>query len=385
MFSFMHHVLNSTTTFSTAQAQSPAEDSLFFGDLFMPDCGYEMDKLFSDQVPEFDLDGMKEERAFCFEESIACKSRCHSKKALSSTQDCDQNTADRSDKLSESGSQLGDGPALSTTSEVGESSLKKRQPLLPVSSALIAPLVLGTHSEDFEQQQAVRSILVEQICKLIDRQPLKSDDLLLLDPESLQLLSNFSFLIFRVPISNGSQLESNLVDLNKVIEEGAEKKKRNEERIKYVFKRVNKLLLKAFMKQEGLPIESELLAMKKIICLYFSKGQQYEKVENMPGFDRYFTLLFKPSNMYRNDLKDVFSFPSYAAVFKQILEGDFMREYKQKRITKIEAYLRNLKTEIFYSPDQSDPSILNHKLSRLPWSLAEVQKGVSLLSSVLTH
>ena len=384
MLSFMQNVYNASypAGYPGCVNDSGSEESSFFGNIFLPVFDAPSDSMFDDYLPEFDLEGMKEPASFSPSETVTCLSRCKSNPALSSTQDCEDHAGD-SDKLSDVGSETVNCKALSTTSAHFESNLSKRQPCLPEAPSRITQFAQVAIPEDFEHQQVVRSLLVSQICKMIDRESLSETDVLSLDAESLQLLTNFSFMIYKVTISNGAQLPKSISELNKVIQTGAEKKKRNEERIKYVFKRVNKLLLKRFMKKEGLNEESENLAMRQIICLYFSKGSQYDKIESMPGYDRYFTLLFKPSNMYRNDLKDVFSYPSYASVFKQILEEEFLVEYQNKRTSKIESYLKTLKNEIFYSPDQTDPSILNHKLSRLPWSMAEVQKGASLLSSVL--
>lgn len=364
----------------------PVEHS-FFGDLFMPEYSSSLEDFFSDDTLEFSLDGVYDTPA-CSSNSEAemCSAKSCTNHDLSSTKDDEAMSIDTTDKMSEAGSQLGKRLALSTSSVSSSTPLKKRSPAKLNTTTISTGITIAVpQMEDFEQQQAVRSKLVDQISKLIDRKQLQESDLHIFDEESLRLLSNFSYLIYKLTVNKAPSLTAAVSALNNAIASNTEKKKRNEERIKYVFKRVNKLLLEEYMSQKGMAPEAELVAMKQIIQQYFANGLVFEKVENMPGYERFFTLLFKPSNMYRNDLKEVFSYPAYATAFRDILEKDFLKDYEKERFSKIEGYLRSLKNSIYYSPDQSDPTILNNMLSRLPWSLAEVQKGISILSSVLKN
>ena len=276
---------------------------------------------------------------------------------------------------------------FSAKAEQNISNLRKRPSLVPTGSRGAEKKERKTPKptkvEDFEEQQAMKAVLTELVGLLLDHEQLPEAQVERLDLESLQLLSNFSFMISKVVLPSGEQLKPALASLNQAIRSGEEKKRRNEERIKYVFKRVNKLILKSFMAEHGLSNEDESLAMKMAIEFYFFGGKSLKSGENKPELERYHTLLFKPSNMYRADLKELFGHFSYGVTFKKALEEEFLQEYKAKRHTKIADYLRDLKEEIFYSSNQSDPSILKHKLSRLPWSVAEVQKGVSLLAAML--
>lgn len=364
----------------------PVENS-FFGDLFMPDYSSSLTDFFSDDTLEFSLDGIYDAPASSSnsEEDI-CSAKSSTNHDLTSTKDDEAMSVDTMDKMSEVGCRLGKRLALSTSSVSSTTPLKKKSSEKTITTSISPETILAeSQTEDFEQQQALRSQLVDQICKLIDRKQLVESDLHVFDEESLRLLSNFSYLIYKLTVTKAPSLTAAVAALNSAIATNTEKKKRNEERIKYVFKRVNKLLLEEHMSRRGIAPEAELSAMKDIIQEYFSDGQMFEKIETMHGYERFLTLLFKPSNMYRNDLKEVFSYSAYAAVFKDILEKDFLKDYEKERFLKIEGYLRSLKNSIYYSPDQSDPTILNNMLSRLPWSLAEVQKGISILSSVLQN
>ena len=381
MASFIQYVLNSNFQYGDSELDSEVYSSQF-GDLFMPNFGSPCDKMFEDFVPEFDLDGIKEENLFCQDETLACLSQCHTQKVLTSTQASEERFVDSSDK-SDLESEIGLNLETPEMSVHSSSNLKKRSPILPLYPTQICSLVASKNSDEFEQIQALRNLLAVQICKLIDREVPLESDLSQLDEESMQLFSNFSFLIYKVAFPAKNPLDVQIDQLQKAIHTDVQKKKRNEERIKYVFKRVNKIILKRFMANSASREESESSAIKRIIFGYFSNGEKYDHAEKMPGYDRYFTLLFKPSNMYRNDLKDIFSFTSYAQDFKSIVQNEFLKEYQAKRTYKIEAYLISLKNEIFYSTNQSDPSILKHKLSRLPWSLAEVEKGIALIATAL--
>lgn len=364
---------------SLLNTRSGAEASSFFGDMFIHQgYSYDLDKLFGDE-PEFDLDGQISREASKAEVVHVHTEACLKGDCQSSTQADEQ----AEDALSDAGSRLEAGPALSTTSLKADT-LRKRPPAQVPSKLFVAepkPQV----QDDFEQEQARRADLVRLVAKIIDHEPLPQAAVLALDSPSLVLLSNFSHLIYKTSLDlDSAKLADSVAALNKVIEATPEKK-RNEERIKYVFKRVNKILLKKFMAEHGLSEDEEATSMRSLINVYFYSGQTVEAVDSLAGYERLFTLLFKPSNMYRNDLKEVFGYAAYAAAFRSILDADFMNEYQVKRIGKIETYLRKLQGEIFYSQDQKDTSILQHKLSRLPWSISEVQKGVTVLRTVLPH
>jgi hypothetical protein len=355
-----------------------------FGDLFSPKADSEYSEFLDCPVPEFDLDGYFQEAVqTVYAETSAPGSRKLSNE-LASTQ-ANENSGselESSASISCEGSSTKDQLNLDTQSILSttSSSLKKRPSRDQVPSLQSAESQpQGEFFSEYDQQTFTRAKLVSLVIRLIDREALPESQVSCLDSESLKLLSNFSFMIYSQTVSV-EKLQDDLESLNFKISTTSEKKKRNEERIKYVFKRVNKILLKAFMDQNDLPQEAEDKATKQIIHKYFGSAicDKEGSKKSQEVYDRYFTLLFKPSNMYRNDLKDVFSFPSYLQMFKSILETEFLAEFKDKRQAKVKTYLNDLRTEVFYSNDKADPSILQKKVSRLPWSLAEVRKGIDL-------
>lgn len=393
MFTFLSHAFHDSSLCVQVQqpihSNSPVGGYNLFGDLFLPRVELEYSDLMDYLVPEFELDGLFEEAiTMCSDKNQSQGSRKLSNE-LASTQDHDLSASDIVDTETNyteaSNSPTEPRAKLQNTSDT-KSSLKKRPP---------------SHQEDFyhqidskpadrfitefDRQNFTKAQLASLVLKLIDREKLPETLVAQLDPESIQLLSNFSFMIYSSKLSADS-LSKNLVALNELISSIKEKKKRNEERIKYVFKRINKILLKRFMNDSDLPQEEENKAMELILEKYFGVIEQLNTDQSCKKdktlYERYFTLLFKPSNMYRNDLKDVFNFPSYLEVFKDILDSDFLTEFMDKRQTKIESYLNDLRNEIFYCVDKTDPTILQKKVTRLPWSVAEVQKGISLFRDV---
>lgn len=359
------------------------QDISVFGSLFMPHSEIEYSDFLDGLIPEFNLDGF-------FEDSLSDHSPPESASPgsrklsgqLASTQANESSAANLEDSETncsenlnkESGFRLEAFSAVSTAS-----SLRKRSPVYEEEySTSVEPKKPSQFLNDFDRQAFARDQAVNLVISLIDRKKLSGSMVAGLDPESISLISNFSFMIYAQKLSADS-LQENLDSLNVSISTNLEKKKRNEERIKYVFKRVNKIILKKFMEVNELPNEDEIDAMHKILKKYF--GPRVEQ-EPKTQLSRYFTLLFKPSNMYRNDLKDVFSHPSYLQDFKKALENEFVSEFKKKRQFKIQAYMKDLINEMSYSMDKSDPSILQKKVSRLPWSLDEVEKGIQLFQDI---
>lgn len=366
----------------------PAKDASLFGELFMPQSEIEYSDFLDGLAPEFNFDGFLEEVLSVSSGDSTIPGSRKLSTQLASTQANDSTGADLEDTETVSSENLNkrSGVKLETYSALSTvSSLKKRSPNYQEDTKSEVSKTTGRFLSEFDRQTFVRSQLVNLVLNLIDRKLLPDTQLAELDSESLSMLSNFSFMIYSQTI-NESSLQDDLESLNAKISSKPEKKKRNEERIKYVFKRVNKIILKKHMDEHELPQEAEVDAMNQILHKYFGSKFRHEEAagsaKDKTAFNRYFTLLFKPSNMYRNDLKDVFSFPSYLEVFRAALELEFLSEFKKKRYAKIENYLNDLRNEMFYSSDKSDPSLLQKKVSRLPWSLAEVQQGMTLFQDI---
>jgi hypothetical protein len=186
-------------------------------------------------------------------------------------------------------------------------------------------------------------------------------------------------MIYRVELKLES-IQEDIILLNNAIQSNSEKKKRNEERIKYVFKRVNKLLLNKYMTDHGLESSDEDKAMEMFVKTYFGQDPNSNVTKKKAAYDRFFTLLFKPSNMYRKDLRDFFISKKYLEDFQETLCKAFLNDYITKRRSKIQSYIQDIKCDLFYSEDQSDSTILQKKVSRLPWSLSELEKGIAIFS-----
>lgn len=240
----------------------------------------------------------------------------------------------------------------------------------------------------FESQKKKKSYFATLICQIIDRKPLKPSEVESLDSEDLTILLNFANVLLgsKLETSFANNMESFLM-LNSLLTNSCEKKKRNEERIKYTFKRVNKSLLKEFCKKNNLDPAQEVEAQKLFVQAYFgtSTAQSLDRgeAELTPDLINTFGLLFKPTNIYRKDLKRLFSQPSYKASFTKVLNEDYLTEFLPKRLAKVEAYVQGFKEDLYFSNDKSDTSLLARRIKRLPWSYDEVIRGQKLMQQLL--
>lgn len=222
---------------------------------------------------------------------------------------------------------------------------------------------------------ARRSELPGLVCKLLDRKPVKLAEVQPMDDETLLIFSNFTKLLFQFEIEKASPIQAQIESLNELITNSKEKKKRNEERIKYTFKRVNKMLLKSFATGSSeSEAESEQIQTNLVAHYFSSTTSDKSKVRGM---------LFRPTNLYRNDLKSLFSHSRYKQEFSSILEKSYIEEFLDKRLVTLEGYIRMLKEEIYYAGEAADCNLLSKKLTRMPWSVQEVQKGVEVLQELL--
>lgn len=386
MFAYLHANLHasafSSTQLSSKTCLSSGNDCSFFGDLFKPILSDPLHHYFEMDVPEFNLEGFQEDSTTSYPSDTFSPGSRKMSKDLASTEDAEMSPTISGEDASVDSQEVDHQPDLfSECKSVAKSacSLSKRSPKDKVDYPKQQSKCQEVSFNDYDLQAINQSKLVSAVIKLIDREPLSQADLESFDHDSLQLVSNFAFMMLGVELKACS-LDVNLATLNEKMKSTKEKKKRNEERIKYVFKRVNKLLLTRFMSERHLSTEDD--AMSQVLHFYFGSAMSQASVNKKTSYERYFTLLFKPSNMYRNDLKDVFGFKSYLHVFQDILSSEFLTDFKAKRAIKIEGYLKELKNEIFYSSDKSDPTILQQKISRLPWSIAEVSKGIDLFTQV---
>jgi hypothetical protein len=224
---------------------------------------------------------------------------------------------------------------------------------------------------------AKRSELPGLVCKLLDRKPVKLAEVLPMDNETLLIFSNFTKLLFQFEIVKTSPIQNQIESLNDLIRTTKDKKKRNEERIKYTFKRVNKMLLKRFASgSRESESETEKIQSNLVAHYFSSTTSDKSKVSNM---------LFRPTNLYRNDLKSLFSHNLYKQEFSSILENTYIEEFMDKRLSTLEGYIRMLKEEIYYAGEAGDCNLLSKKLTRMPWSIQEVQRGVEVLQDILRN
>lgn len=221
---------------------------------------------------------------------------------------------------------------------------------------------------------------VSTISKLIDQQPLRLSDLDSLDGEQLILLSNFTKMLFDTVLSSEADMVSQLENLNSAISSAPEKKKRNEERIKFTFKRANKMLLKRFVQFKQLESLSEEQTQKLFIEHFFSSEKSYTHQE----FQALQELIFKPRNIYRRELKQLFQFGRYTEEFVFALESLLYDEYLKKRRTKILGLCDQIREELYYRSDKSSASVLQKIMKRMPWSASEAKKGLDLMLEIIS-
>lgn len=223
----------------------------------------------------------------------------------------------------------------------------------------------------------LKSELLALICRLLDRKPIKFVEIEPLDPENILILSNFTKLLYQFDFNSTASLFEKLEKLNHLILTTKEKKKRNEERIKYTFKRVNKILLKRFSTNERESDSDSDQIQSKLVAHYFGS--------DIADRSKVCSMLFCPTNLYRNDLKSLFNHRLYKEAFSEILETIYLEEFAEKRLTVVDGYIKMLKEEIYYAGEAKDSCLLSKKLTRMPWSIQEVQRGMEVLSDILRN
>lgn len=221
---------------------------------------------------------------------------------------------------------------------------------------------------------------VSTISKLIDQQPLRLSDLDSLDGEQLILLSNFTKMLFDTVLSPDADMVAQLEALNSIISSTPEKKKRNEERIKFTFKRANKMLLKRFVQLKQLESLPEEQTQKLFIEHFFS----LEKSQSNQEFLQLLELIFKPRNIYRRELKQLFQYRCYTEEFVFTLESLLYDEYLKKRRTKILGLCDQIREELYYRSDKASASVLQKIMKRMPWSASEAKKGLDLMLEIIS-
>lgn len=237
---------------------------------------------------------------------------------------------------------------------------------------------LGIASQ--QQVELIRqNEFVSTISKLIDHQPLRCSDVDSLDNEQMVLLSNFTKTLFDVVLSANSDLISQIEALNLAILAAPDKKKRNEERIKFAFKRANKLLLKRFVELKKLESSTEETTQKLFVEHYFSSGRNLPNQESL----RLQELIFKPRNIYRRELKEVFRYSLYTEDVVFTLESLLYDEYLRKRRCKILCLCEQIKEELYYRNDKASTSVLQKIMRRIPWSAHEAKKGLDLMLEII--
>lgn len=212
------------------------------------------------------------------------------------------------------------------------------------------------------------------ICQMIDRKSLRLLEFQKLKKDQLIVLSNFTFLMFGHSINLTNSTEAELELLNEKIVGSIEKKKRNEERIKYVFKRVNQLILSKVASDHNMEGAPESRLLSKMLEIYFPQVSDFPR-------EVLINLISKPSNLYRTDLKKLFNNTLYKDLFNNFLQEELLISYESKRLKKIQSYIRDLQDEIFfnYSTSQQNSNLLQNRITRMPWSLSEIRQGISLL------
>ena len=94
---------------------------------------------------------------------------------------------------------------------------------------------------DFTTPQILLAVL-----QLIDRQPISLSTVESLSGSHKTVFFNFVFFSYEIKLQDFSSLLSFVEMINQKMTSFVPKKIRNEERIKYAFKRINKILLKTF-------------------------------------------------------------------------------------------------------------------------------------------
>jgi hypothetical protein len=235
-------------------------------------------------------------------------------------------------------------------------------------------------SSKFQVEMIRHNEFVSTISKLIDHQPLRLSDIDSLDNDQLILLSNFTKMLFDLVLNSQKDLVSQLEELNSIIKSAPEKKKRNEERIKFTFKRANKLLLKRFVQLKQLESLPEEDTQALFIEYFFGTNKKKANQE----FQKLEELIFKPRNIYRRELKELFQHQLYTEELTFTLESLLYDEYLQKRRTKILSLCDQIKEELYYRNDKSSASVLQKILKRMPWSAQEAKKGLDLMLEIIT-
>lgn len=163
------------------------------------------------------------------------------------------------------------------------------------------------------------------------------------------------------------------------------KKIRNEERIKYIFKRVNKRLLKNFIKQKGLQNQDVNIAKGLMITYYFS-GTAFptrtEDAKPVSPSDPIFKKIFKQAGLSRTELKKILSNGFYSAAVSQSLDNiiEQLVEDRNKKLSKI---IDELQENLYYSQNKEDVTALKQSVKRIPWSIKEMMQSIQVFQNLV--
>lgn len=226
--------------------------------------------------------------------------------------------------------------------------------------------------------------LVHIISKLLDKEPLSVSTLESLNEGHRVILFNFIYMMYGIKLDNGN-LVSFIEELSLKQNTSKPKKIRNEERIKYVFKRVNKVLLQNFTRFRRLEEELDSLRKGLMLQYYFGDTPLPSRIEDASPIldsDPLFQRIFKQMGLARADLHKILQNKFYKAAFSQVLDEEFVDTLVQDRSKKLRKMIAALEDDLYFSVDKSDVTVLSRAIKRLPWSLEEMNVSIDTVRTI---
>lgn len=290
-----------------------------------------------------------------------------------STQD---HSNDRMETLSEQSAKLA---ANDDFNQSTVSALKKRAPQTDFwdetqSTASFEPSQVDSIDISSSKLKLVPNVMIE----MIDREPVSLKSLSNLDAEHFAIVRHFARHLFNVEVSGeGDFLLAE--SINKAMLTTPAIHRRNEERIKKVFKSVIKSMLVTFQQINGLWKVNGRELVSEFITAYFSQdGCESESINLDIGAGQklnsseFVTLLTSFTKFTKKHAISLLKHPRFSADFEAMLTCVFKENFERKRWKKV----CTLASKISDLDRLGKP--VEGFVKRLPWSTTEIKASIDL-------
>lgn len=229
--------------------------------------------------------------------------------------------------------------------------------------------------------------ILQVIHRLIDEEPITVPMVENLSKCHKTVFFNFANLLYNVSPQSSEEynLQPYLDQIMIKMVNSESKKIRNEERIKYIFKRVNKILLKSFIRQKNLESYNKSIAKGLMIQYYFSGAPLPSKIsdaEPVPSSDKRFKRVFSQTGVSRNELKALMHSSFYKVAVSQVVDN-ILEHLISNRNKKTMTIVDKLIDKLFSSVNREEVTALRSVVKRVPWSVKEMIQSIGVFKSLV--